>query len=100
MLCSKQSHSQDLETGCPKLAILFELFFSFLFLFFGGGGGPRKTLIYPNFNHEHVFTRWNKAYIHSQYPGNDVKVKLSNISLNLVFKKIPQLHMGVLRGDF
>ena len=43
--------SQDLETGCPKLAIKF----------FGASKFLRGTTIYSDFNHKHVQIHQNKA---------------------------------------
>ena len=62
---------QDLETGCPKVAIMK---FRGVLIF-------KRDTIYSDYNHGHVFT----CNILIQYHGNYIQVKISILCLKFTF---------------
>ena len=87
-----QGLSQDLETGCLKLAIVK----------FWGIQILKATTIYSNFNHEHGFIYWNKAWYPYTMPLDlYADEKKSNYMLGIdILRNSSQKYLGVLKGVF
>ena len=88
-----QCLSQDLETGCLKLAVVKFLGVQIL----------RGITIYSYFNHKPVFINISKIRhnIIKQCHGNYQELKKFNYKLEKeIFRDSKQKYLGVLRGPF
>ena len=88
-----QGFSQDLETGCPKLATVK----------FVGSLILRETTIYSDYNHKHIFSYRNEGKIHYyNVLGITLSLKSFNYMLEIDISRkrnYSQKYLGVLRGD-
>ena len=86
-----QGLSQDLETGCLKLAIVK----------FWGAKFLRRTTIYSDFNHKHYKFIKIRHDILIQCHGNYMKMKKLKYLFEIdILRNSSQKNLGVLRGAF
>ena len=87
-----QCLSQDLETGCLKLAVV-KFWVSKLL---------RGITIYSYFNHKHIYKFIKIRHgIIKQCHGNRKEMRKFNSKLEIeIFRNSTQTNLGVLRGSF